>query len=338
MRYRLIGTDGPESLVTDREYEPGLPGPGEVRLRVMAASLNFRDLLICRGLYPLPVKTNLIPVSDGAGEIVAVGPGVDGLAAGDRVMTNFFPDWSGGGIESGLVSATLGGSVDGVLADEVVLPARAVIAIPSTLSYQQAAALPCAGVTAWNALFDTAGLRTGDSVLLQGTGGVSTFALQFAKARGITVFQTSSSDEKLSHAHARGADQLINYRATPEWDQEVLRLTDGRGVDAVVEVGGAGTLERSIRSTRMGGTIAAVGLVAGLGTIDPLPILTGVVRVAGVFVGSHAMAGAMLREIEHVGIEPVIDRIFPIGEAQTAYAYLENGAQGSGKIVLGIQP
>lgn len=335
-RYHLVGANGPASLVHDLDYDPGPPGPGEVRLRLHAASLNFRDILICRGLYPLPVKSDLIPVSDGAGTIVAVGSGVEGLAAGDRVMTNFFLDWEEGRIESGLVSATLGGSVDGILAQEVVLPARAVIAIPASLNYAQAATLPCAGVTAWNALFDTAGLRAGDSVLLQGTGGVSTFALQFAKASGITVIQTSSSEEKLSQAGASGADHLINYREMPDWDQQVLELTGGRGVDAVVEVGGAGTLERSIRSTKMGGTIAAVGLVTGLGTIDPLPILTGVVRVAGVFVGSHAMAGEMLRALDTRGIEPVIDRTFAFADAQDAYAYLEGGTQGVGKIVLTI--
>lgn len=335
-RFQLTGTNGPESLVLDDDYDPGTPGSGEVRLRLHATSLNFRDILIYRGLYPLAAKADLIPVSDGAGEIVSVGPGVDGLAVGDRVMTNFFTDWVDGRIDLALVSATLGGSVDGVLAEEVVLPARAVIAIPSTVTFAQAATLPCAGVTAWNALFNTACLSAGDCVLLQGTGGVSTFALQFAKARGVTVIQTSSSDEKLSKARARGADQLINYRETPEWDVEVRKLTGGRGVDAVVEVGGAGTLQRSIRATRMGGTIAAVGLVAGLGTIDPLPILTGVVRIAGVFVGSHQMAGEMLAAIEASQIEPVIDRTFSLDEAKNAYAYLESGSQGSGKVVIEI--
>lgn len=333
-RYRLTGTNGPESLVLDNDYDPGTPGPDEVRVRVRTVSLNFRDLLICRGHYPLPVKDDLIPVSDCAGEIVAVGTGVKGLTAGDRVMTNFFPDWVGGRIDKELVSTALGGSTNGVLAEEIVLSARAVMRIPLSLRFEQAATLPCAGVTAWNALFETASLRKGDTVLLQGTGGVSTFALQFAKAHGIMVIQTSSSDEKLREARGRGADELINYQNTPEWDREVLRLTGGRGVDAVIEVGGAGTLERSIRSTRMGGTIAAVGLVSGLGTIDPLPILTGVVRVAGVFVGSHMMATDMLRTIEAMSIEPVIDRTFAFADAASAYRYLENGSKGAGKIVI----
>jgi NADPH:quinone reductase-like Zn-dependent oxidoreductase len=334
MRYRLMGTEGPASLVLDRRDDLGSPGPGEVRVRVRAVSLNYRDLLICRGHYPLPVKSDLIPVSDGAGQIVAVGSAVDGLTVGDRVMTHFFTDWIGGRIGKALVGATLGGSVDGVLAEEIVLPARAVMAISDSIAFEEAATLPCAAVTAWNALFDTARLCSGDTVLLQGTGGVSTFALQLAKAQGITVIQTSSSDDKLREARVRGADEVINYLNTPDWDQVVLAMTDGRGVDAVVEVGGAGTLERSIRSTRMGGTVAAVGLVTGLGTIDPLPILTGVVRVAGVFVGSHAMAGQMLRLIATTGIRPVIDRIFEFEKAIEAYAYLEGGSVGSGKIVI----
>jgi NADPH:quinone reductase-like Zn-dependent oxidoreductase len=335
-RYRLTGTNGPKSLILDNEYDPGTPGPDEVRVRVRAVSLNFRDLLICRGHYPLPVKDDLIPVSDGAGEIVAVGTGVNCLTAGDRVMTNFFPDWVGGRIDKALVSTTLGGSTNGVLAEEIVLPARAVMRISPSLSFEQAATLPCAGVTAWNALFDTAGLVKGDTVLLQGTGGVSTFALQFAQAQGITVIQTSSSDDKLRDARGRGANEIINYHSTPEWDQEVIRLTGGRGVDAVVEVGGAGTLARSIRSTRMGGTVAAVGLVSGLGTIDPLPILTGVVRVAGVFVGSHAMATKILGMIEENAIQPVIDRTFSLADAADAYAHMEKGSMGAGKIVITI--
>jgi NADPH:quinone reductase-like Zn-dependent oxidoreductase len=252
------------------------------------------------------------------------------------IVTNFFPDWVGGRIDKALVSTTLGGSTNGVLAEEIVLPVRAVMRIPPSLSFEHAATLPCAGVTAWNALFDTAGLVKGDTVLLQGTGGVSTFALQFARAQGITVIQTSSSDDKLREARACGANEIINYHSTPEWDQEVLRLTGGRGVDAVVEVGGAGTLARSIRSTRMGGTVAAVGLVSGLGTIDPLPILTGVVRVAGVFVGSHTMATKMLGMIEENAIQPVIDRTFSLADAADAYAHMEKGSMGAGKIVITI--
>jgi NADPH:quinone reductase-like Zn-dependent oxidoreductase len=334
--YHVIGSNGPASLVQDASYHPGPPGPGEVRLRLEAVALNLRDILIWRGNYPHPTKKDLIPVSDGAGEIVAVGSDVVGLETGHRVMTNFFPDWIGGRIERDSVTATLGGSLNGVLAEEVVLPALAVARIPSLLTYEQAATLPCAGVTAWNALFEIANLKKGDKVLLQGTGGVSTFALQFAKAQGLVVILTSSSDDKLREARGRGADEVINYRATPEWDQEVLRLTGGQGVDGVVEVGGAGTLERSIRCTRMGGTISAVGMVSGRGEIDPLPILTGVVRVAGVFVGSHAMAAEMLLTITAKKIDPLIDHIFPFDKAAEAYKYLESGPKGAGKIVIKI--
>lgn len=334
MQYVLTGTDGAAGLRLEDSPRQLSPGPREVVLRLAAVALNYRDIMIARGRYPLAVKPELVPVSDGAGTIVAVGRQVRGLAPGDRVMTNFFVDWAVGGIRRALVQAVLGSTVDGVLAREVVLPVGAILPIPGTLSFADAATLPCAGVTAWNALFHTASLEKGNTVLLQGTGGVSSLALQFATARGIRVIQTSSSDKKLAAARAGGADALINYRDTPDWDEEVRRLTGGEGVDAVVEVAGASTLERSVRATRMGGTVAAIGLVSGLGTIDPLPILTGVVRVAGVFVGSHAMAREMLDQIAVSGLRSAIDRSFPFEEAPAAFDYLESGPDGPGKVVV----
>ncbi|RSY82014.1 NAD(P)-dependent alcohol dehydrogenase [Sphingomonas koreensis] len=310
------------------------PAPDEVVVQVRAVSLNFRDHLIATGSYPLPVKSELVPVSDGAGEIVQIGHAVTQFRVGDPVVSMFFPEWQGGGIAAHKVGSALGGTTDGMLSEQVVLPSSALAPFPPHLSFEQAATLPCAGVTAWNAIVEVGRVAEGDVVLLQGTGGVSTFALQFAKLAGATVIQTSSSDEKLAAARALGADHLVNYQDTPDWDVEARRLTDGRGVDLVVDIGGAATLERSLRSVRLGGRVAAVGLVGGLGMIDPLPILTGVVNISGVLVGSREMYTAMAQAIAAAGIEPIIDRSFSFEDAPAAFAYLAAGA--AGKIVIRI--
>lgn len=334
-RYIIEGSGGIDALRLQDVPDLGAPGPGEVVVRMRAASLNYRDLLISKGLYPLAVKVDPIPVSDGAGEVIMIGEGVTGLAAGSRVMSCFFPDWAGGGIEAERIGASLGGSVDGVLAEQVLLPAGAVIPFPAHLSFAEAATLPCAALTAWNALVEVGGIRAGDVVLVQGTGGVSSFALQFSKLFGAVVIQTSSSDEKLAAAKARGADHLINYMTTPDWDAEARRITGGRGVDIVVEIGGAGTLDRSLRAVRLGGTVVTIGLVTGLGTIDAIAVLAGVARLNGVIVGSRDMAVSMNRAITAGGLRPLIDRTFAFEAAPDAYRYLESGA-GSGKIVVTI--
>lgn len=316
------------------EADGRAPGPGEARVRVRAVSLNFRDLLIIGGMYPMGVKPDVIPVSDGAGEVIAVGAGVTHLKAGDRVASTFFPDWAGGPISAARTTYALGASMDGMLAEEVTLPASAFLRYPDHLSFEEAATLPCAGVTAWNALVDTAHVTAGATVLLQGTGGVSTFALQFAKAMGATVIQTSSSDEKLAGAKAMGADHLINYRSTPDWDVAARELTGGEGVDVVIEVGGAGTLEKSLRATRMGGTVATIGLVTGLGQIDPLPVISGVVNLSGVLVGSHDMHRDMCKAITAHKIKPLISARFTIDKVADALAALQAGAHG--KIVINL--
>lgn len=329
-RYRV----NPSGGILLENVAPKPVGPDEVRVRMRAVSLNFRDHLIAQGAYPLPVKADLIPASDGAGEVVEVGSAVKTVRVGDRVATAFFPDWSDGEINPPAVAKSLGGSVDGVLAEEVVLPNNALLPVPDCLTFEQAATLPCAGVTAWNAIEQVGRVAPGDVVLLQGTGGVSTFALQFAKLAGATVIQISSSDKKLEIARSRGADHLINYTVRPAWDVEALRLTGGRGVDLVVEIGGAATLERSIRAVRMGGRIAGIGLAGGLGKIDPLPILTGVVQLTGILVGNHQMYRAMVRAMVISGIEPVIGRIFGFEKATVALDHIVHGE--SGKIVIRI--
>jgi NADPH:quinone reductase-like Zn-dependent oxidoreductase len=276
-----------------------------------------------------------VPLSDAAGEVVAVGPDVTGLRVGDRVVSVFFPDWNDGPAHAANTARALGGALEGVLAEEVVLPQSAWIPMPSHLDPVEAATLGCAGVTAWHALFGTEPARPGDSVLLLGTGGVSIWALQLARAAGLQVLVTSSSDDKLARARALGAHATIHYRQTPEWDQEVLRLTDGRGVDRVLEIGGPQTLGRSLAATRVGGTLAVIGRLTGTGPVgfEPAALFGGLKRMVGVLVGSRAMATELGRFAEQQRIHPVIDRVFAFDQAREAYAHLESGAH-FGKVVI----
>jgi NADPH:quinone reductase-like Zn-dependent oxidoreductase len=333
--YELRELSGPDGVVLNADRPSPQPGHGEVVIQVRAASLNYRDLLIASGKYGGRMKSNAIPLSDGAGEVAAVGEGVERVKVGDRVTGAFFPDWVAGEISGEATRVGLGGPVDGMLAEFVVLPERAVLPFPEHLSFEEAATLPCAALTAWNALNEVGRLRAGDTVLLQGAGGVSIFALQFARLQGATVILTSSSDEKLKRAAALGANHLINYKRTPEWDQEVKRLTGGRGVDLVVEVGGAGTLERSLRAVRVGGVVATIGLVAGTGAINPLPLIMRAIRLIGVYVGSHEMFAAMNRAISGARLRPVIDQVFPFDQATEAYRYQESGRH-FGKVVIRV--
>lgn len=332
MRCFIYPQVGNPDTLTMIERDIPKPGPGQVLVRMKAASLNYRDHLISTGRYGTP-DPNLVPLSDGAGEVVEVGAGVTGFSAGDRVVGCFFETWLGGRMVPEHFEYALGGTAQGVLAEYKVFSAQALLPIPGELSFHEAATLPCAALTAWNALFEYAApVRPGETVLILGTGGVSMFALQFAKAAGAEALATSSSDAKLAKAQSLGASTLINYRTHPEWDEEVRKATGGRGVDHVVEVGGAGTLQRSIGAACHGGAVHLIGVLTG-GTINPFPILFNTTHVRGVFVGSKEMFGNMNRMITLHGIRPVIDRVFPFAEARSATRYME-GASHVGKIVI----
>ena len=333
--YEVRATIGPEGVVLNPDRPAPEPGHGEILVQVRATSLNYRDLMIAKGAYPRAAKPNVIPRSDGAGEIVAVGPGVERFKVGDRVCGAFFPDWAAGAVSADAVERALGGSVDGMLAENVVLRETGAIAPSDHMTFEEAATLPCAALTAWNAVSEIAKVRPGQTVLLLGTGGVSLFALQFAQLHGARAILASSSDDKMALAKTLGADEVINYRETPEWDKRALELTGGRGVDLVVEVGGANTLERSIRSTRVGGVVAVIGFVAGGGQINPSLLVSRVVRLQGVYVGSLEMFAAMNGAIAQAKLRPVVDRTFPFEEAQQAYRRLESGAH-FGKVVVSV--
>jgi len=332
--YEFRETKGIDSLMlTEREAPKA--GPGQVLIRVHAVSLNYRDLLIAQGRYPRGLKLPLIPMSDGAGEVVETGAGVTRVKRGDRVAGIFMQNWLCGEVSATAARGALGGSLDGMLAEYVVLSQEGVVHIPSHLSYEEAAALPCAAVTAWNALTSWM-LKPGISVLAQGTGGVSIFALQFAKVTGARVIVTSSSDEKLKKAEGLGASALINYSLTPDWDQKAIELTNGVGIDHIVEVGGWGTLARSMNAVRVGGRISLIGLLTGAeGAVNPMPILGKQIQLQGIFVGSRDMFESMNRAIAVHQLRPVIDRVFEFHEAREALRYLESGSH-FGKVVIRV--
>lgn len=298
---------------------------GQVVVGLRAASLNYRDLLQARG------NVGLIPLSDGAGVIEEVGPGVAGWTSGDRVVIGFMPGWVEGPFSAAKQASSLGGDrVDGVLAERIAVPANALVRIPDAMSFEEAATLPCAGVTAWSALFERRGLQPGETVLLLGTGGVSIFALQLAKAAGARVIITSSSDAKLDRARALGADETINYRKAPEWDVAVLALTDGLGADLAVDIGGPDTLNSTLRAVRHGGRISLMGVLTGFaGPIDTAAILRKRITLQGIYVGPVETLAAVVR----TGVKPVIDRVFPFEDAEAAYSSLE-AAGHFGKLVV----
>jgi NADPH:quinone reductase-like Zn-dependent oxidoreductase len=330
--YRLHEFGGPDAL--ECEELPGpKPGPGQVLVRVRAASLNFRDLMIAKGIYNPRLKLPIIPMSDGAGEVVATGDGATRFKPGDRVVACFAPAWLDGPMTEANARSALGAEANGVLAEEVVFPEAGLLSIPAHLSYEEAATLPCAAVTAWNALVESGGIKPGDTVLIQGTGGVSLFALQFAKLVGATVIATSSSDEKLARVRDMGASEGINYKTNPDWDKRVREVTGGQGVDRIVEVGGAGTLPKSVRAARLGGYIALIGVLSGAGEFNPISILMKNIRLQGIFVGSRRLFEDMLRAIEASRLQPVVDRVFPFDQAVEAMKYLESGAH-FGKVVI----
>jgi NADPH:quinone reductase-like Zn-dependent oxidoreductase len=303
-----------------------------------AGSLNYRDLLDARAEYMNGGGEPLTPCSDGAGEVLAVGAEVTRLRVGDRVAAAFYPSWIDGEPTQDKVARGLGGGRDGVLAQEVVLHEEAWFAIPSHLSYVEAATLPCAGVTAWNALFVAGGLERGDSVLILGTGGVSIWALQLAAAAGVQPIVTSSDDSKLERARALGAQATINYRDQPDWHERVLELTRGRGVDLVLEIGGRDTLKRSLAAARVGGSIAMIGGLAGAfgGELEPFALIERAQRLLGILIGSRAMAEDLSRFVATAGLHPVVDRVFDFEHAREAYAHLA-AARHVGKVVIEIR-
>jgi NADPH:quinone reductase-like Zn-dependent oxidoreductase len=311
------------------------PGPGEVLVRVRATSLNYRDLLIKSGDTGVTAE-ELTPLSDGAGEVTAIGKGVTRFAVGDRVAAIFFQEWVSGRFDTRYHRSALGGAVPGMLSEYVTLSENGLVRIPDYLSFEEAAALPCAGVTVWQALMARGGFQPGDTVLALGTGGVSILGLQVAKAHGANVLITSSSDTKLARAKEIGAGETINYRATPDWDKEVWRLTEKRGVDHVLEVGGSGTLEKSLNSVSGGGHIALIGVLTGVGPAPSLfPLVSRNARIEGIYVGSRDHFDELNRFLEKHAIHPVIDRVFPFAEANAAYEYLASGAH-FGKVVIAI--
>ncbi|HEY3594607.1 MAG TPA: NAD(P)-dependent alcohol dehydrogenase [Polyangiaceae bacterium] len=331
--YELRPAEGLDALtLVDRPTPP--MGPRDVRVRVCAVSLNYRDLVVARGAKKRAKP--VVPISDGAGEIVAVGSEAKRLAVGDRVVGAFFPTWLDGEISEDVHAHALGGSIDGMLAEEVVLDERAWLPIPEALSFEQAATLPCAAVTAYHGLFEAATLRPGDTVLVQGSGGVAVFALQLARAAGAKVIATSSSAEKRERLKTLGASETLDYRATPKWGEAAKALTGGRGVDVVLEAGGPGTFDQSVVALRYGGTMSIFGVLTGTaGPVNTYALFHKAIRVRGVYVGPVRMFEALNRALAVSKIEPVIDRVFPFAEVRAAYEHLASG-QHFGKVVVRV--
>jgi NADPH:quinone reductase-like Zn-dependent oxidoreductase len=329
--WQIVSNKGIDALNLAETASPE-PGPGQVKVRIRASSINYRDLGTVRDPESRKLPYPRIPNSDGAGEVVATGLGVSAFRPGDRVASCFFQRWTDGACSADAMASALGGALDGVLAQEVVLSADGVVPVPGHLSFEEAATLPCAALTAWNALVEAARVKAGDSVLLLGTGGVSIFALQFAKLLGARPILISSSDEKIERAKALGALHTINYRRTPDWERAVLDLTDGVGVDATVEVGGAGTLPRSIVATRVAGTISLIGVLSG-GQIDPAQFMRKSIKMQGIYVGSRRMFLDMNKAIALHGLKPVIDKTFAFEDAKAAFHTMQ-AAGHFGKLVI----
>jgi NADPH:quinone reductase-like Zn-dependent oxidoreductase len=308
------------------------PGPGQVLVRMRGWALNARDIMILKGFYPKPVKPDVIPLSDGAGEVVAIGEGVRDWSAGDRVAATYFPDWLSGPGTPEKTADDLGGTLDGVLAEYAVFPEHALVAVPSHLDYAEAATLPSAGVTAWRAVVEEGGLVPGQRVLTLGSGGLSTFALQFAALGGAHVVATSSSDEKLERLRALGAAETLNHETIPEWGAAVAERTGG-GVDHVVDVGGGGTIGQSMLAVRYGGHISVAGVLTHEGAADPILVLVKQLTLRGLTNASRETFQAMNRAIERTGLKPVIDRRFAFDEVSEALKHLESGTH-VGKVVL----
>jgi NADPH:quinone reductase-like Zn-dependent oxidoreductase len=335
MRAYRFDSFGLENL-RRQETERPEPGPGEVRVELKALSLNYRDLMVVTGAYNPRLPLPATPVSDGAGVVSAVGEGVTALRAGDRVVSHFVSGWIDGPYRAGYVNTTLGLPAAGLAAEHVVLPATAVLPIPEGYDFAEAATLPIAALTAWNALVTEGHLEPGRTVLTLGTGGVSVFALQMAKALGARVVITSSSDEKLARCRELGADGTVNYRKHPAWDKKVRELTDGEGAHVVVENGGIGTLSTSLRATAAGGTVALLGALTGLaGEVNVAPVLMMRIRIAGILVGSRASFEEMNAFLVRERIRPVISDRFPFERLPDAFTHLRSGTH-FGKVVVDL--
>lgn len=319
-----------ETLTLIDAKDPAAPGPGEIAVRLHASSLNFHDYLVCIGMIPTP--DGRIPMSDGAGDVVAVGDGVTEFKAGDRVVSTFFPEWIDGRPPDSAFRAVPGDGIDGYAREMVVAKATSFTHAPKGYSHAEAATITCAGLTAWRSLVVEGGLKAGDIVLTQGTGGVSIFGVQIAKAMGCTVVATSSSDEKLARLKALGADILIDYKKEPNWGGLARKLTGG--VDHVIEVGGAGTMPESINACRIGGHISVIGVLAGAaGPIPTVMIMGRQLRVIGATVGSRRHQLDFVRAIDATGLKPVLDKSFPLAEIAAAFR-LQASGKHFGKIVL----
>lgn len=328
--WRLTGI-GPDSLAFDERPVPE-PGHGEVVVQMQAAAINNRDLGILHGVYPN--RPGVIPFSDGAGVVAAVGEGVDEFAAGDSVISSFYPYWQSGPADTRNHRASLGCEMDGVLAEHVLLPASAIVAAPRSLDPAAAATLPCAGLTAWTALFTEGGLRAGQTVLIQGTGGVAVFALQLAVRSGARVIVLTSSEAKAERALALGADLTIDYRRQPRWAETVLAATGGEGVDVVIELGGQDTLPQSMECVRVGGRICVIGVLSGLVATIPVPaMLFRHIRLVGITVGHRADLKALCHAVDSFGLAPVLDRSFRFDEVPEIYATLPRG-EHFGKLIV----
>ena len=341
MRAFQVTQFGLEHLKSVEQPEPTVV-PGMVLIRMHAVSLNYRDLLVVRGQYNPKMQLPRIPCSDGAGEVVAVGDGVGRVKVGDRVCGIFMQRWLDGPLTAEKSKEALGGDIDGMLAEYVLLSENGVVRFPEHLSYEEAATLPCAGVTAWNALHhggDPARpLQPGETVLIQGTGGVSIFALQFAKLLGARVIGTSSSEEKLARAYSLGLNAGCNYRERTEWSRWVTEVTDGLGADRIIEVGGAGTFGQSLRAARVEGMVAQIGVLSGATSAESLaltPILHKQLRVQGIYVGSRAMFEQMNAAIADARLRPVVDQVFAFEQARDAFVHMQSAGH-FGKIVIRV--
>jgi len=332
--FQIEGDWGMDNLKLSTRPEPE-PGPGQVVVRMTASSLNYRDLVVPdRGYGSYTGTLPLIPVSDGVGTVTAVGPGVRRVAPGDRVCPTFFQRWTAGEPDLERLTGSLGGPIDGTMAETMCLSEEGVVKVPAHLSDLEAATLPCAALTAWSALTTGATTRPGDRVLVQGCGGVALFAVTFAKLLGAHVTVISSSDERIARVKALGADAAINYRTVPEWAKATREITDGRGYDLIVELGGEKTLPQSLRCIRPGGTLAMIGVLSGSAMSTSLGlIVTRQVRLQGVTVGHRDGFVAMLRAIDLHQVRPVVDRVFAFAELKEALAYLKSGAQ-FGKVCI----
>jgi alcohol dehydrogenase len=319
-----------------RDEDVPLPQRGEVLVRVHAVSLNFRDIAILRDQYPAPHLKGLIPVSDAAGEVIAVGPGVDNFSVGDRVMSTYQSRWFAGRMPTNLGQFHYGSAIDGWLVEQKVVSQESLVRVPDTLSFEEACTLPCAALTAWSALTDGGAIRSGHTVLVQGTGGVSIFALQLAKAAGAFVIATTSTAEKAERLRALGADEIVNYREEARWGDRVRAMSGGLGVDRVVEVGGPGTMGQSLRAVRAGGEIALIGFVSPEGAgINFFDLFMSGATFRHIAVGSREALQDVARAIEMGGIKPVIDRVFDFQDAKDAFTHLERRLH-VGKVVIRV--